>query len=301
MKEYTLENDVTQSDLRSRAKQTWLSHVWIFSRKRPLGAFGGLLLIILVVMSVLAPLVTPYDPLVPDEEHRLEAPSGRYLAGTDIFGRDLYSRIVYGARVSLYVGLVSVSIATLIGTLLGITSAYVGRTFDMVVQRFVDAIQGIPSLILIMAIVIALGASLFNVTIAISFGFVARMTRLSRSQALSVKEQDFVLAAQAIGASRIRIILRHVGLNSLTPSIVVGTALLGTAIVAEASLSFLGLGVPPPHPSWGRMLQAGARGYMEAAPWLVTFPGIALTLTVFGFNLFGDAMRDSLDPRLRGR
>ena len=284
-----------------RAQKNWRGHVWTFVRKKPLGATGGLSLIVLVLTALFAPLIQTFDPLLQDIPNRLPSPDSQFLFGTDPFGRDMFSRIVHGARVSLYVGLISVTLGTTVGTLTGVASAYAGGKVDLLVQRVVDAMQGIPGLILILALVVALGASLNNVTIAIAIAFTPRMVRLSRSQALMVKQEDYVLAAKTIGASSVRIILRHVLTNSLTPVIVLATGYLGTAIVTEAGLSFLGLGVPPPHPSWGGMLQFGARQYQEAAPWLTIFPGTALTITVFGFNLFGDALRDSLDPRLRGR
>ena len=284
-----------------RAKRNWLWHVWTFSRQKPLGAIGALLLIVLVLTAVFAPAIATHDPLGLDVPNRLHAPGSEFFFGTDIFGRDQFSRIVHGARVSLYVGLISVTISTTIGTMVGIVSAYLGGRFDLMVQRLVDIVSGIPSIVLTLALIQALGPSLNNVTIAIAVAFTTRTTRIARSQALAIRQEDYVLAARAIGASMKRIVLRHVTINSLTPSIVVGAGLLGSAIITEAGLSFLGLGVPPPHSSWGRMLQAGAQGYQAIAPWLTIFPGAALTVAVFGFNLFGDALRDTLDPRLRGR
>ena len=283
-----------------QTQQNWKFNIWTFVRKQPLGAAGGLSLLILVLTAIFAPLIQTFDPLLQDVPNRLHPPDSRFLFGTDSFGRDMFSRIVHGARVSLYVGLFSVTIGTAAGTLTGVTSAYAGGKVDLFVQRIVDAMQGIPGLILILALVVALGSSLNNVTLAIAVAFTPRMVRLSRSQALMVKQEDYVLAAKSIGSSPVRVILRHVLTNSMTPVIVLATGYLGTAIVTEAGLSFLGLGVPPPHPSWGGMLQFGARQYQEAAPWLTIFPGIALTITVFGFNLFGDALRDALDPQLRG-
>ena len=284
-----------------RVRRSWIWHVWVFCRQKPLGAVGAMLLILLGLTALLAPVIATHDPIIHDVPNRLQSPGREFPFGTDIFGRDQYSRIVHGARVSLYVGLISVTTSTVLGTLLGIISGYLGGRFDLFVQRLVDIVLGIPSIVLILALIMALGPSLNNVTIAIAVSFTTRTIRVARSQALTVKEDDFVLAARAIGASTPRIILRHVTVNSLTPSIVVGAGLLGSAIIVEAALSFLGLGVPPPHPSWGRMLQAGAQGYQEFAPWLTIFPGLALTIAVFGFNLFGDAIRDTLDPKLRGR
>lgn len=284
-----------------RPRKSWAWHLRRFVLRKPLGAIGGLGLLLIVAVAIFAPLIATHDHLAQDIPNRLHPPSGEFLFGTDNLGRDQFSRVVYGARVSLYVGLVSVVLGTLIGTALGITSAYFGGRLDLGLQRFIDALQGIPSLVLVMALVVALGASLNNVTLAIALSLITRTTRLARSQALSVKQADYVLAARSIGATPLRIMVRYVTFNSLTPVIVLATGFLGAAIVTEAGLSFLGLGVPPPHPSWGRMLEFGARGYQEAAPWLTIFPGVALTITVFGFNLFGDALRDTLDPRLRGR
>jgi peptide/nickel transport system permease protein len=284
-----------------RGKKSFAWHAWTFIRSKPLGALGGISLVLFVITAFFAPLIATHDQLAQDIPNRLHAPSVQFLFGTDHLGRDQFSRVAYGARISMYVGLLSVIIGTVTGTATGIASAYAGGRFDLLVQRFIDALQGIPSLVLVMALVVALGPSLNNVTIAIAIAFFPRMTRIARSQALTVKGVDYVLAARALGASPFRIALRHVTLNSLTPVIVLATGFLGNAIVTEAGLSFLGIGVPPPHPSWGRMLQLGVRGYQEAAPWLTIFPGLALTITVFGFNLFGDALRDSLDPRLRGK
>ena len=293
--------EIKQPTAGLRARKSWTWHVWVFISKKPLGAIGGLALTVMVFTAVFAPIIATHDPLDQDYAHLLEAPGSEFFFGTDLLGRDQFSRIVYGARVSLYVGLLSVTLGVVIGTVIGVASAYAGGRVDLLVQRLIDALQGIPELILAMALVVALGASLNNVVIAIAIAFIPRMTRMARSQALSCKQEDYVLAARAIGATPLRIIFRHVMLNSLTGVIVLSTGALGSAIITEAGLSFLGLGVPPPHASWGRMLQFGARGYQRSSPWLTIFPGLALTVAVFGFNLFGDAMRDTLDPRLRGR
>ena len=284
-----------------RVKRRWAWRVWIFCRHKPLGAAGGLAVIVMVITAVFAPVIANHHPLEQFLDHRLEAPSSEFFFGTDTLGRDQFTRIVHGARVSLYVGLLSVLLGTTIGSVTGVISAYAGGRVDLLLQRFIDTLQGIPELIMAMAMVMALGASINNVTIAIAIALIPRMTRMARSQALAVKQEDYVLAARAIGATRLRIIFRHVMINSLTGVIVLATGALGSAIITEAGLSFLGLGVPPPHASWGRMLQFGARGYQRAAPWLTIFPGLALTFAVFGFNLFGDAVRDTLDPKLRGR
>jgi peptide/nickel transport system permease protein len=270
------------------------------ARKYPLG-FGGLIvLIMMVLIAIFAPLLSPYDPLIQDVPRQFQPPGGEFLLGSDRFGRDLLSRILYGSRISLYVGFVSVALATTSGVLIGVTSGYMGGKFDLLVQRLVDMLLGFPSLILAMLMVVALGASVNNVMLAIAIVFVPRTARLSRSSALSIKEETYITAAVAVGASRLRIVLRHILPNSLAPVFVLSTGYLGTAIVSEASLSFLGLGAPPPTPSWGNILQAGARGALETSPWLTVFPGLALALIVFAFAFLGDAMRDALDPRLRG-
>lgn len=282
-----------------RGRRPWFTSVMDFIRRKPLGAFGATIVCLLILAAISAPLIATHDHLAQDVPNRLKEPGARFLFGTDNFGRDVFSRIVFGSRVSLYVGLLSVSIGTIIGVLLGVTSGYLGGKFDLLVQRVVDGLLGFPSLVLALLMVVVLKPSLEAVAIAIAIAFTPRMVRLSRASALSVKEEVYVLAGRAMGASTHRIVLMHVLPNSLAPVFVLATGYLGTAIVVEASLSFLGLGVPPPHPSWGGMLQFGARGYLEAAPWLTLFPGVALSLVVFSFAVFGDALRDVLDPRLR--
>ena len=278
-----------------------LTQIARFVRRYPLGAFGAAVLIVLVLAAVFAPVIVTHDPLWQHVPSRLTPPGGEYLLGSDTFGRDTFSRIVYGSRTSLYVGLLSVAIGAVAGTLIGIASGYLGGRVDILIQRVVDALMGFPSLVLALLMVVALGASLQNVTLAIAMTFVPRMTRLARSSALSIKQEVYVLASQAIGAGAVRVILRHILPNSLAPVFVLATGYLGTAVVAEASLSFLGLGVPPPAPSWGGMLELAARERMESAPWLAIFPGLALSIVVFSFAFFGDALRDAFDPRLRGR
>jgi peptide/nickel transport system permease protein len=283
-----------------RRKRHWADGVKSFVRRKPLGAVGGGLLLGVVLVAIFAPFVATHDYLVHDIPNRLIGPGRDYFFGTDIFGRDQFSRIVYGARISIYVGLVSVGFGTLVGVTLGVASGYLGGKFDLVVQRFVDALLGFPSLVLVLVMVVALSPSLNSVTIAIAISFAPRVTRISRASTLSIRQEVYVLAAQAIGTSTGKIMLRHVFPNSLAPVFVLATGYLGTAIVVEASLSFLGLGVPPPQPSWGNMLQFAARGFHEVAPWLAIFPGLALASVSFAFALFGDALRDVLDPRLRG-
>ena len=271
-----------------------------FARHYPLGFAGGVLLVLMGIAAVLAPLIAPHDPLIQDVPNRLNAPSGQYWFGTDNFGRDVLSRTLYAARVSLYVGFASVGLATVVGMLIGVASGYLGGLVDLLTQRVVDMLLGFPGLILAMVMVVAIGASLNNVVFAIAIVFAPRVVRLARSSALSIKEEPYVLAAQSVGAGHIRIMLRHILPNALAPVFVLATGYLGTSIVVEASLSYLGLGVPLPHPSWGNMIFAGSRGNLEAAPWLSIFPGLALALVVFSFSFLGDSLRDAFDPRLRG-
>lgn len=274
---------------------------WTFVSKHPVGAAGACVVLVWILMAVFADSVAPHDPFAVDISRQFKGPGSEFYLGSDNLGRDQFSRIIYGSRISLYVGLGSVSVGTVIGTILGVVSAYASGKFDLIIQRVVDALMGFPSLVLALVLVAALGASLNNVVVAIAAVLTPRMIRLSRASALSIKQEAYVLAAQAIGASSSRIVFRHILPNSLAPVFVVATGYLGTAVIVEASLSFLGLGVPPPHPAWGSMLQQGAREWIWDAPWLAIFPGVALSSIVFGFTLFGDALRDALDPRLRER
>jgi peptide/nickel transport system permease protein len=266
-----------------------------------LGLIGLGIVVTLFVVAALAPVLATHDRFATSAIDQLAPPSGEHFLGADRYGRDLWSRIVYGARISLTVGFTVALGAGSIAGLLGISSAYFGGKIDLISQRVVDVFQAFPGLILAMAIVSVLGFGIDKAIIAIMIPDLPRMTRVIRSQALSVVRTDYVLAGRTIGAGHLRLIFRYVMPNSMAPWIIVITGALGSAILTEASLSFLGLGVPEPHPSWGSMLSMNAADYAEIAPWLVIFPGLALALAVFGFNVFGDALRDVLDPRLRGR
>ena len=281
-----------------------------FSRRKPLAAIGGAIIIVAVLLALLAPLISPYDP----EETGVakcqqDGSTARKfcgpgtdgaILGTDHIGRDILSRIIYGARVSMYVGIMTVLIGITLGTLIGIGSAYAGGPIDMVIQRLVDALMGFPPIILALGLMAALGASINNVVIALVVILVPGATRVIRSQALSIKELDYTLSARAIGATPVRVMLRHMLPNVIATYIVLMTITLGFAIVVEASLSFLGVGVPPDEATWGSMLEVG-REYIQKQSWLVVFPGIAIALVVFAVNFLGDGLRDVLDPRLRGR
>ena len=278
-----------------------------FARRRPLGAVGALILLALIVVAVTAPLIAPFDPRSVNVRHKFADPGDvvertgeRLWLGSDQLGRDTLSRLIYGARISLYVSLVSVGIGVTLGALLGIVSAYFGGVVDLVLQRVIDALMAFPGLILAMAVVAVAGASLQNVILALVAIFLPGAARVVRSQALAIKETDYMLAGKAAGATNLRLIFRHMLPNCMAPYLVFATANLGWAVVIEAGLSFLGLGTPPEVPSWGGTLSYAGQRYIEVSPWLVLFPSIAVSLAVFGFNLLGDALRDVLDPRLRG-
>lgn len=284
---------------RASVRRPW-DGITRFVVKKPLGTVGATIILWIGAIAALAPWITFYDPLAWDLPIKLLAPSASHWLGTDEMGRDLWSRIVLGAQISLQVGFASVALGSGAGGLLGLISAWYGGKVDQVMQRVLDALMAIPTLILALAVTATLGQSLVNIVFAIAITMIPRANRIVRSQALSVKEADFVLAAQAMGASNIRIMLQHIMPQCVAPWLIIASAGLGAAILTEASLSFLGLGVPAPQPSWGGMLSGPARNYYAVAPWMAIWPGLCLSLAVYGFNLFGDALRDVLDPRLRG-
>lgn len=274
--------------------------VWRFCRRKPLGAIGGAIIVLLVAMAISAPLLTPYDPTENDIPVRLEPPSAAHPLGTDQLGRDGWARIAYGARTSLFVGLSAVMLGTLVAIILGTLGGYMGGTLDMVMDRFIDAIMAFPWIMLMLTMMSIFGSSVGNLALALGIAMAPRNTRVVRSTVLSLRDSQYVDAARAIGASHLRIIVRHILPNIMAPVIVLVSVYLGWAILVESSVSFIGFGVPPPTPSWGRALSDEGRRFMFQAPWLATFPGIAISLAVFGFNMLGDALRDVLDPRMRG-
>jgi peptide/nickel transport system permease protein len=274
-----------------------LAGVWVFAQARPLATLALAALVAIVMVALLADVVATHDPLAQDVAQRLRPPGPDHYFGTDGFGRDIFSRVVHGSRVSLYVGLLAVSMAAVAGIGVGTLSAYWAGAFDLIVQRVIDVLLGFPFLVLALIMVVALGAAPTSVAIAIALALAPQIARLSRASALSIKQEPYVEAARALGAGAFRVILRHLLPNSFPPVLAQVTGYFGAAVVAETALSFLGLGVPPPFPSWGRMLQEGARQYFEAAPWATIFPGLALSLTVLSAALLGDAVRDLLDPR----
>ena len=282
---------------RARGGLTGLT-VRLFTEK-PLGAVGAVIVMIMLLMAVFANWIAPYPYDEPHFSDALQGSSFSYLLGTDFIGRDLFSRLVHGARVSIVVALGSVALGSVLAALIGITSGYMGGKFDTLVQRLVDAWMSVPPLLLLLFVMSILGPSTLNVTLVL--GLVAiRESRVLRGAVLALKEQPFVEAARVNGATTLRILARHVLPNVMVPIIILASLRLGQVILIEASLSFLGYGVPPPFPSWGRMLSSESRTYMEIAPWLAIWPGVFLSLTVFGWNVLGDALRDLLDPRMRG-
>ena len=270
-----------------------------FIRTKPLGAAGALIILGMMGLAFFAGALAPYDPYVGDYGQQFVRPSAEHWFGTDEFGRDVLSRIMFGARIALFVGFTASFSGCTIGALLGVVSAYWGGRVDLLLERLMDILLAFPQLILALAIASILGPAVQNVVIAISIPVIPRVARVVRAAAMSVKENAYVEAVQALGASRRRVILQHIIPNVMAPYIIMVTAQLGAAILAEAALSYLGLGAAEPTPSWGLMLSGSAPSYAEKAPWIALFPGIAISLGVFGFNLFGDSLRDALDPKLR--
>jgi len=285
---------------RAGANITGLRSQLVFTARRyPLGAVGAVIVLTFVFTAVFANFIAPFDPTSTDAKASLARPGGTFWLGADFMGRDMFSRIVYGARISLAVGLGATLMGGILGVSIGLMSGYLGGAVDLLTQRLMDIMQSLPLLVMALVMAAALGPSLENTIIAIAIPLVPSVARVVRSSTLSLREQPFVEAARAVGMGEVRIAVRHVLPNTLAPLIVLGTAQLGSAILVEASLSFLGLGIPEPYPSWGRMLSESAAEYVRTAPWLVIFPGVAISMTVFGTNLLGDALRDILDPRQR--
>lgn len=272
-----------------------------FGRRNPLGAIGIVIIVLFLLVAAFAPWLAPHDPYLMDSNVLLAPPGPGHWMGTDDFGRDVMSRIIWGSRISLTVGLIAVGLGTTSGALIGMVSAYFGGRVDYAVQRVMDMLMAFPMLVLALAMVAALGSSIRNVILALAVVIAPNAARVIRSTVLSVKEKPFIEAAKNLGYSHPRILFVHILPNCLAPYIILATAGLGGAILSEASLSFLGLGAVPPEPSWGAMLSGKTQRYMTEAPWLAIFPGLAITFVVFGFNFLGDALRDILDPRMRLR
>ncbi len=274
--------------------------LWRFARHSPLSAFWGVVALAIIAIAVAAPEITPYPPLKSDFRHMTKPPDGMHLFGTDQIGRDTLSRVIYGSRASLAVAFGAVLLGTTLGAIWGLVSGFLGGRFDLVSQRIIEFLQSFPDLILAMAIAMALGAGTGTVIIAIAITRIPFGGRVIRAVVLSLKEMAFVEAARSLGASKTRLMVRHILPQCIAPYLILATTHLGVAIIIEASLGFLGVGIPPPMPTWGNMLADALNSGLVPPWWLVLFPGAAITLTVLAFNLLGDGIRDALDPRLRG-
>jgi peptide/nickel transport system permease protein len=277
----------------------WLEASFRFTRQRPLGAAGAAIIGIMIAAALLAGFISPYDPLATDYAKMLQAPSSFHWFGTDSFGRDVFTRILYGSRTALWIGFASAFLGATLGALIGVSSAYFGGKIDLMLQRFMDLLLSFPLIILALVVVSLLGSGMTNVIFAITVPMLPRCALVVRSSALALREMPFIEAARALGFGPLRIIVRHMMPNIMAPYLIMLTAFLGQAILLEASLSFLGLGVAEPQAAWGLMLRGAAVEFAERAPWMALYPGIAISLAVFAFNLFGDSLRDALDPKLR--
>ena len=270
-----------------------------FARKNPLGAVGAAIVLALLVIAAFAEVIAPYDYDEMIRGARMSAPSLRHWFGTDNLSRDMWSRIVYGTRVSVTVGFGTIALGTLLGTLVGVSSGYAGGAYDLLVQRLVDAWLSFPYLIIALSVMAVLGTGLLNLVLSLAVIVAATSSRVIRGATIAAAQQAYVESGRAIGCGHARLVLRYV-LPAVLPTIIIlATIGLGGVILAESALSFLGFGVPPPYPSWGAMLSGSGRTYMFRAPWMAIWPGVAISLAVFGFNMLGDALRDVLDPRLR--
>ena len=281
------------------ARSRWRAVIVDFCRRRPLGAIGAAIILVMLLAAVTAPFIAPYDPVAVDFSAMLSKPSRAHWLGTDSFGRDVLSRLIYGSQTALLVGFGASVFGATAGAILGVGSAYFAGRVDLYMQRVMDIFLSFPLIILALALVAILGNSIPNLILAITIPMVPRCALVIRSSALAIREMPYVDAARAAGFGHGRIILRHMLPNVMAPYLIMLTAFLGQAILLEASLSFLGLGVQEPLAAWGLMLRGAAVEFAEAAPWMAVFPGLAISMAVFGFNLFGDSLRDALDPRLR--
>jgi peptide/nickel transport system permease protein len=281
------------------ASARWRRATIDFCRQRPLGAIGAAVVLLNLVVAALANVISPYDPLGTDYGAMLAAPGRAHWLGTDAFGRDVLTRLIYGSRTAMLVGFSCAFFGATVGAVIGVTSAYFGGKVDLLIQRVMDIFLSFPLIILALAVVAMLGTGLQNVIAAITIPMIPRAALVARASALAIREMPYVDAARAAGFRHGRIILRHMSPNVMAPYLIMLTAFLGQAILLEASLSFLGLGVSEPTPAWGLMLRGAAVPFAESAPWMAVFPGLAISLAVFAFNLFGDSLRDALDPRLR--
>jgi len=292
----------TIEELQAAGTRTgWVAACWRHARQRPLGAIGAAIILGMIFLAFTANYISPYDPVANDFGAMLSPPGQRHPLGTDAFGRDVLSRLIYGSRTALMVGLGASFIGSIFGAIFGVTSAYFGGKVDLYMQRLMDILLSFPLIILALVVIAILGPGLENVILAIAVPMIPRCARVVRSSALAVREMPYVDAARAAGFGHARIILRHMLPNVMAPTLIMLTSFLGQAILLEASLSFIGLGVTEPTAAWGLMLRGAAVEFAEAAPWMAIFPGLAISLAVFAFNLLGDSLRDALDPRLRSQ
>jgi len=296
MKENPLSNTYSSNELPDIKKQPKLL-LWSVFRKSKIGMFSLIFLLFVTIISILAPLISPYDPITQNVSERMLPPSSDHWLGTDSFGRDILSRIIYGSQTSLLVGFISVLVSSVIGTTIGMIAGYKGGVLDEVLMRIMEAIQAIPMLLLGLMLLVALGSNMTTLVIAISLGLTVSCARVARGPTLEVKEKEFVKASIASGASTFRILMIHILPNILGPVLVMATLHMASAIRVEASLSFLGLGIQPPTPTWGNMIQDGLR-FISTAPWVAVYPGLALMVVVIAFNIFGDTLRDAFDPHI---
>lgn len=294
-------NPAADADELEELSKSWSSQLIDLIRRQPLASAGGLVVLIMIFASIFANFLSPYDPEAASWIDQLSPPSAEFWLGTDAFGRDILTRIIFGARTALFVGFTAAFVGATSGLILGVASAYFGGRFDIICQRLVDIVMAFPLIVLALAVVATLGPGTVNVIIAITIPFIPQCARVVRSSALAIREIPYVDAARALGFSHTRIIMKHMIPNVMAPYLIMLTTFVGQAILLEASLSYLGMGVQEPTPAWGLMLQGGAEEFAESAPWVPIFPGLAITIAVFGFNLFGDGLRDVLDPRLRSR
>ena len=293
--------DTSSEMIEERKRHSFFVDFWIrLVKEKPLGLVGGIITLLLLLAGIFADFLAPYGMNETNVAGRLLAPSARFWLGTDNVGRDILSRVIFGARVSVIVGLGASTLATIFSLIIGIVCGYIGGKLDLIVQRVVDAVMCIPGLILMMIMISVIGPGIWQVIVVIGlmWGFIG--SRIIRGAVIGIKENVYVAAASAIGCSTTRILIRHILPNIMAPAIILFTTRVPNVILVEASLSFLGYGIPPPAPSWGGMLSGSGRLYMYQAPWMVIWPGLALASVVYGINMFGDAVRDLLDPRLRG-
>ena len=291
--------DAVEIAAAAEARSGWWGTVLDFARRRPLGAAGALVVVFLILLALSADLIAPYNPVAVDFGSMLSRPGAAHWLGTDAFGRDVLTRLIYGSRTALMVGFGAAVVGSTLGAILGVGSAFFGGRIDLYLQRFMDILIAFPLIILALAIVAILGNTIPNLITAITIPMIPRCALVIRSSALSIREMPYVDAARTAGFSNARIIMRHMLPNVMAPYLIMLTAFLGQAILLESSLSFLGLGVQEPTAAWGLMLRGAAVDFAESAPWMAVFPGLAISLAVFAFNLFGDSLRDALDPKLR--